>query len=59
MAERKIKKDWRSLPRKAAAAKRSERLAVKLTPAEAEALRRNAAAAGLGITDYIASRCAK
>lgn len=49
--------DWRSLPRKPASQKRTARIAVKLTEADAERLRANAVAAELTITDLIRERC--
>ena len=51
------KKDWRSLPRKPAATKRSVNRGLKLTATEAATLRANASAAGMTIVDYIVARC--
>jgi len=51
------KRDWRSLPRKPEAAKRTVGRCIRLTPAEAEALKRNAAAAGTTLVDFIVARC--
>jgi hypothetical protein len=53
----KKKKDWRSRPRKPAASKRTVKRGINLTPAEAAALKANAAAAGLTVVDYIVARC--
>jgi len=50
------RRDWRSLPRKPAAAKRSKGILVKLTEMEDELLREGAAAAGLSVADYVRTR---
>jgi len=47
--------DWRRLPRKPAASKRSVSIGVRLTPAEAERLIGAATAAGLSLTNYLAT----
>ena len=51
------KKDWRSLPRKPAAQLRKPAIGIRLTDAEVARLRANAAAAGMNLTDWVASRC--
>lgn len=51
------KPDWRTLPRKPAAQKRSETLTIRLTPPEAEAIRLRAKAAALTLRDWVAKRC--
>jgi hypothetical protein len=55
----KKKTDWRKLPRKPASQLRKPTLGIKLTAAEAEAIRANAAQAELSITAYVVSRCCR
>jgi uncharacterized protein (DUF1778 family) len=50
--------DWRKLPRKPAAEKRSAHLRIRLTPADLAAIHARAAAAGQTVTDYVVGRCA-
>ena len=50
------KTDWRKLPRKPAAAKRSVKVGIKLTATEAEQLRAAAREAGMTLSDYLARR---
>lgn len=49
------KTDWRSRPRKPAAAKRTEAVYARVTASEAARVRQCAAAAGLGVSDYLRS----
>ena len=44
-------------PRKPAEFKRSEQLAIRVTPSEAAAIRANAAAAGLPLNWFMIQRC--
>ena len=48
--------EWRRKARKPAASKRSESIAVKLTPAELAGLQAGAEKAGLSMTDFIARK---
>lgn len=57
MAKRAKKVDWRKLPRKAAALKRSMKHEVHLTPAEHKALIDAAKAEGVTVAEFIRSRC--
>jgi hypothetical protein len=62
MAKKKARKpakgkDWRSLPRKPEALKRSVKRTIAVTAAELDAWRANAAAAGMTLVDYLVDRC--
>ena len=50
-------KDWRSLPRKPAADKRTQQMVFKFTPVEAAAIRNAAQAAGMTLIDFVARQC--
>jgi hypothetical protein len=50
-------KDWRSLPRKPEALKRSVKRSIAITPSDLDAWRANAAAAGLTLVDYFIRQC--
>ena len=56
---KKKKSDWRSLPRKPAAAKQSVRKGFRLTADQNNNLHANAAAADLSQTDYVVDRCCR
>lgn len=49
--------DWRKLPRKPAASKRSEQIAIRVTPSEHAAITAAARAAELTLRDYMVARC--
>jgi hypothetical protein len=51
------KLDWRHKQRKPLAAQRRKDCGMRLTAAEAEALKNNAAAAQLTVVDFVVSRC--
>ena len=53
------RKDWRSKPRKPVASQRKMAITIKLTPAEDEAIRANAAAAEKTIVDFVVGRCCR
>jgi len=53
------KTDWRSLPRKPAAAKRASTIAIRVTEAEREALNAAARASGQTLVDFILARCSQ
>lgn len=53
---RKKRKDWRSLPRKPAAALRTANISARVTAAEKREIDRRAKAAELTLRDYIVRR---
>lgn len=53
----KPKIDWRKLPRKPAASKRSEQIAIRVTQAEHAAITAAAKAAEQTLRDYMVGRC--
>lgn len=54
-AKPRPKKDWRKLPRKPAATRRTEAVYARVTAAEAARVRECADAAGVCVSDYIRS----
>ena len=51
------KKDWRKLPRKPAADKKSATVALRVTAAERDRLNAVAKDSGKTLVDYVLSRC--
>jgi hypothetical protein len=50
-------KDWRSLPRKPEAQKKTAMIGIRVTPAQRDALSVAAREAGLTLVDFILAKC--
>jgi len=57
MTPRRKTIDWRKLPRKPAASRRSQQIAIRVTPSEREAITAAAKAADQTLRDYVVGRC--